>query len=140
MATRVREEPMAWVEAMPDDPELESTEYEQGLVDRIEDGVAIVLVGADLEEWDFPAHLLPDEAREGSVLRLRSVDGSFEVVDIDPSIKPLEERLDRGLNRKRPIAFPLPQREHHEPEQGGTVIEIDGHERVSRLARDLHHR
>lgn len=131
---------MAWVEAMPDDPEVDDVDHEQGLVDRIEDGVAIVLVGDELDEWDFPAHLLPDEAREGTVLRLRAVDGSFEVVDIDPSVKPLEERLDRGLNRKRPIAFPLPQREHHEPPDESNVIEIDGHERVSRMARDLHHK
>jgi hypothetical protein len=131
---------MAWVEAMPDDPgERDDDQYQQGLVDRIEDGVAIVLVGAALDEWDFPAHLLPDEAKEGTVLRLREVDGSYEVVDIDPSVKPLEERLDRGLNRKRPIVFPLPHREHTDPIDESDVIEIDGHERVSRLARGLHH-
>jgi hypothetical protein len=129
---------MAWVEAMADDPgQQESDDVHQGLVDRIEDGVATVLVGADLDEWDFPAHLLPDEAKEGTVLRLRYVEGTYEVLDIDPSIKPLEERLDRRLNRKRPIVFPLPQREHVDP--GPDVIEIDSHERVSRLARDLNH-
>lgn len=130
---------MAWVEAMPEDTEHEH-EHEatsQGLVDRIEDGVATVLVGDDLEEWDFPAHLLPDEAKEGTVLRLRYVEGIYEVIDIDPSIKPLEERLDRRLNRKRPIAFPLPHREHTEAPPA--AIEIDQNERISRRARDLNH-
>ena len=129
---------MAWVEAMADDPgERDIDDYRQGLVDRIEDGVAIVLVGLELEEWDFPAHLLPGEAKEGTVLRLRSVDGSFEVIDIDASVKPFEERLGRGLNRKRPIVFPLPHREHAEPVP--EEILVDTHERVSRLARGLNH-
>jgi hypothetical protein len=132
---------MAWIEAVADDPgEPVIDEYQQGLVDRIEDGVAVVLVGADLEEWDFPAHLLPGDAKEGTVLRLRLLDGSYEVVGIDPSVKPLEERLDRRLNRKRPIVFPLPHREHPEPELDDTPVDIDPHERVSRLARGLHHR
>jgi hypothetical protein len=131
---------MAWIEAIPDDPEERVfEEHRQGLVDRISDGVATVLVGADLEEWEFPTRLLPADAREGMVLRLRSVDGSYEVVDIDPSIKPLEERLGRGLSRKRRIVFPLPHREHLEPVPDEELVEVSP-ERASRLARHLHHR
>lgn len=131
---------MAWIEAMPDDPEEQVfEEYQQGLVDSISDGVATVLVGADLEEWGFPSHLLPADAREGTVLRLHSVDGSYEVVDIDASIKPLEERLGRGLNRKRPIVFPLPHREHLERVPDEELVEVSP-ERASRLSRGLNHR
>jgi hypothetical protein len=130
---------MAWVEAMADDPEERAfEEYRQGLVDGIDDGVATVLVGVDLEEWEFPAHLLPADAREGTVLRLHVIDDSYEAIDIDPSVKPLEERLGRGLNRKRPIVFPLPHREHLEPVPADEIAEVSP-ERASRLARGLNH-
>jgi hypothetical protein len=127
---------MAWVEAMIDDlDDTSDGEFHQGVIDSIDDGVATVLVGESLVEWDFPAHLLPPEARENTVLRLRVADGSYEVIDIDPSMKPLEERIGRGLNRKRPIVFPLPHRDHVEPPAELPVLD-DG-ERASRKVRDL---
>lgn len=130
---------MAWVEAMADDPEEQVfEEYCQGLVEHIIDGVATVLIGSELEEWEFPAHLLPPETREGSVLRLQSSDGTYEVIGLDPSVKPLEERLDRRLNRKRPIVFPLPHREHLEPIPDDELVEVSP-QRASRLARGLNH-
>jgi hypothetical protein len=106
----------------------------QAVVERIRDGLATVLVGVDLEEWDFPAHLLPPEAVEGSVLILEGSGRNFHIIGIGAGPDGVEERLSRRLNRRRRIVFPLPHREIPIP-----VSEVLMPDRPSRMNRDLGH-
>jgi hypothetical protein len=106
----------------------------QAVVERIRDGLATVLVGSDLEEWDFPSHLLPPEAVEGSVLILEGSGRNFHIIGIGAGPDGVEERLSRRLNRRRRIVFPLPHREIPIP-----VGETNSADRPSRMARDLGH-
>ena len=106
----------------------------QAVVERIRDGLATVLVGRDLEEWDFPAHLLPPEAVEGSVLILEGSGRNFHIIGIGAGPDGVEERLSRRLNRRRRIVFPLPHREIPIP-VGDTSLP----DRPSRMARGLNH-
>ncbi len=110
-------------------------ELVEAVVERIEDGIAVVLVGEEEEEWDFPAHLLPPEAEEGMILLLEKGEQHFEVVGIGRSRVDLEARLMRPLSRRRPIILPLPQR------SGPKVPPPDVRptDRPSRMNRDLGH-
>jgi hypothetical protein len=106
----------------------------QAVVERIADGLATVLVGADMEEWDFPAHLLPPEAAEGSVLILEGSGRNFHIIGIGAGPDGVEERLSRSLARRRRIVFPLPHREIPIPVDDSSMPD-----RPSRMARDLGH-
>jgi hypothetical protein len=106
----------------------------QAVVERIRDGLATVLVGPEAEEWAFPAHLLPTEATEGSLLILEGNGRNFQIIGIAASPDGVHERLARSLNRRRRIVFPLPHREIPVP-----VPETELPDRPSRMARDLGH-
>ena len=110
-------------------------EVTQAIVESIDDGVAIVLVGDGMEEWDFPAHLLPDGAVEGSVLLLAGTGRDVRIVGLGAGRDSVEGRLDRGLSKKRPISLPLP----HRPEQIEEP-EPEPIDRPSRMIRGLNHR
>ncbi|MDZ7733603.1 MAG: hypothetical protein U5R31_11385 [Acidimicrobiia bacterium] len=132
---------MAWIEAAtpgssPDDPHGGHAHPGPGHRRRDRRRGGDRAHRARAEEWDFPAHLLPAEARADTVLRLEWDGSTYRVLDIDPSMKPLEERLDRGLNRKRPIVFPLPQRDTRSDDEAPD-LEVDIDRRVSRLHRRL---
>ncbi|GIU84540.1 MAG: hypothetical protein KatS3mg008_1315 [Acidimicrobiales bacterium] len=103
-----------------------------GIVDRIEDGVAIVLVGNDLEEWDFPAHMLPPEAQPEDVLILEGWGRDFKVVGIEKLNPTIEARLGRAMIQKKRIQQPLPRRE---PPPKTPELRIE--QRVSRYFRDI---
>jgi hypothetical protein len=103
-----------------------------GIVDRIEDGVAIVLVGNDLEEWDFPAHMLPPEAKPDDVLILEGWGRNFKVVGLDRLNPSIEARLGRALLRRKRIVPPLARRE---PPPKTPTLRID--QRPSRYFRDI---
>jgi hypothetical protein len=105
----------------------------QAVVEQIHDGLATVLVGHDAEEWEFPAHLLPPQAIEGSVLILEGNGRNFHIIGIAAGPDGVHERLARSLNRRRRIVFPLPHREIPIP-----VPETNA-DRPSVLARDLNH-
>ncbi len=77
-----------------------------GIVQAVVDEVATVLVGADEVEFDFPLAMLPEGAREGTMLYLVLRDGRLEVIGerIAGKAEPgqsVEDRLGRGLNRRR---------------------------------------
>jgi hypothetical protein len=107
----------------------------QAIVDRIRDGLATVLVGPQEEEWAFPAHILPPEAVEGSVLILEGSGRNFRVIGIGAGRDGVQERLSRTLNQRRRIVFPLPHREIPVP-----VSDPAAQDRPSRLLRRLGHR
>jgi hypothetical protein len=69
----------------------------------LEDGIATVLVGEEGEEWAFPAHLLPSDCSNQSVIVLTGEGRDLRVLGLaeqahDGSV---ECRLNRGLNRRR---------------------------------------
>ena len=104
----------------------------QAIVDHLDRGVARVLIGDGLEEWEFPVRLLPENVTDGTVLLLEARGGTYNVLGIGVNQPTVEDRLCRGLNRRRPIAFPLPQRD--------ACDEAPAEERApraSRLLRDL---
>ena len=104
----------------------------QAVVDHLDRGVARVLIGDGLEEWEFPVRLLPENVTDGTVLLLEAHGGTYTVVGLGANRPSVEDRLCRGLNRRRPIVFPLPQRntDDEEPAESRTP-------RASRLARQL---
>lgn len=55
----------------------------RAVVDRVVEGLAVLLVGDAETEVEVPAAALPDGAGEGSVVTVRSVDGSVEVLAVD---------------------------------------------------------
>ena len=77
-----------------------------GVIDTIDGGVAVVLVGQDQELWHFPVGVIPHEATEGSVLLLRRRARTLEVVALDPAgevtkHRPFDERLRRARRKER---------------------------------------
>lgn len=77
--------------------------WQKAVLDRIVDGLhAVLLVGE--EEWEhvLPASQLPLEAKEGTWLRVRFVDGNLVEVQIDlEETGRARERLLEKLNRLR---------------------------------------
>lgn len=99
-----------------------------GVVERIADGVAVVLVGHEQEEWNFPLSLLPENVDTETVLILGQNGTSYDILGVRLLSPSVESRLGRELFRRRPIAVPLPQRE---PAQGTPT------DRPSRMLRTL---
>ncbi len=75
----------------------------EGTVDRIDDGVAVVLIeegGETVEEVQIDGSEVGDGIREGDRVRLRGDDGkSIEVVD--GGKKGIEQRMEKKLKRLR---------------------------------------
>jgi Protein of unknown function (DUF3006) len=74
---------------------MSSPVFVTGVVDRIEDRIATVLVGPDFEEWDFPLEMLPDEVRADSVLVLERAGRRLRFVEVD------NDATDAELTRTR---------------------------------------
>jgi hypothetical protein len=75
-----------------------------GVVDSIDDDLARVLIGPGEEEWFFPIATLPDGVVEGNVLELHEADGRYVAdgfVGTRQTENSIEERLSRGINRRR---------------------------------------
>jgi len=104
----------------------------QAVIEHIENGVATVLVGDELAEWDFPVNLLPGEAAVGSVLLLEGNGRDYEVIGLGARRPSVEDRLDRRLSRRRPIILPLPHRQAQD-----SSLQTTADERPSRLFRSL---
>ncbi len=98
-----------------DDPHR-ARDVTQAIVDHLDGGVARVLVGDGLEEWEFPVRLLPETVTDGTVLLLEASGGTYKVLGIGVNRLSVEDRLCRELNRRRPIVLPLPQRSATEEE------------------------
>jgi hypothetical protein len=77
-----------------------------GVVDRITEGWAVVLVGDEEVEHHLPAQALPPEAAEGSVLIVRERDGDLEVIGVDAAgtdvrRQEVEQRLHRLRTQRK---------------------------------------
>jgi len=78
----------------------------RGLVERIDEGVAVVFVGENEEEWFFPAHVFPRGTAAGNRVWLQRVNGRYNVVGSkpnrpNPDVRGFAERINR-LRAARP--------------------------------------
>ena len=56
----------------------------QAIVDHLDRGVARVLIGDGLEEWEFPVRLLPENVTDGTVLLLEARGGDKDFEEEEP--------------------------------------------------------
>jgi hypothetical protein len=71
-----------------------------GIVDRIDKGIAVVLVGPEQEPWDFPLEILPDEVGPESVLVLERRGRRLRFIELDPVTEVVRRRgFDLRLKR-----------------------------------------
>lgn len=54
-----------------------------GVIDRIEDGIAVILIEAENKEWTVAEDHLPTDAKEGTILQLEVVQDTFNIIRID---------------------------------------------------------
>lgn len=55
----------------------------QGVIDRIEDGIAVILIETEGTEWAVDETSLPVGAIEGTILQLEKNNGTYEIISID---------------------------------------------------------
>ena len=91
--------------------------------------IAVVLVGPEQEEWNFPTSLLPDQAQVETTLILGPSGSSLEILGIRMMSPSVESRLHRDLFQRRPISVPLPRRE--------TALTSSPENRPSRMLRTI---
>lgn len=70
---------------------------EAAVLDRVEDGIAVLLVGPDEVEVELPAALLPEDARDGDWFRLLVPDPTLTAA----RRAGLEARMDRIRRTRR---------------------------------------
>jgi hypothetical protein len=86
-------------------------EATRAVVDRVVDGVALLLVGTAEREVERPVGELPDGTGEGSWLLVRAGDGDVEIVGVDETGSAarraeVSERLDRIRGSRGSGRFP----------------------------------
>lgn len=54
-----------------------------GVIDRIEDGIAIILIASKEIEWSVNEADLPQGSREGTVLQLAATADGFSIIGVD---------------------------------------------------------
>jgi len=54
-----------------------------GIIDRIEDGIAVILIEEIQQEWTIHESELPAQCEAGTVLQLEETDEGFEIIAID---------------------------------------------------------
>ena len=77
---------------------------EEAVVDRIEEGIAVLLVGRDEREVSVPVTALPAGTQSGVVLRVTLVNGNLVEAKVDAQAtkdrrKRVQAKLDRLLGR-----------------------------------------
>ncbi len=74
----------------------EASKRTRGVIDRIEDGTAVVLVGEDEgESLDVPASLLPEGAEEGDHLNITVALDKESRNSAEERVKALQEKLEK---------------------------------------------
>ena len=64
-------------------PDRPAGSAQRAVVDRVTEGVAVLLVGADEQEHTIDAQQLPPKAGEGAVLEVAVRDGAVTVLAVD---------------------------------------------------------
>ncbi len=74
----------------------------RGIVESIDNDIALVLVGDEREPWDFPMQIMPKGAGPDSVLILEPRDGSLDIIELDLPTELLKRRtFEDRLRRAR---------------------------------------
>ena len=80
---------------------------EKAVIDRIVDGkTAVILVGDNERQYQYPAKGLPEGASEGTWLRVQIENGEIVYIEIDPeetesALRRIQAKLDKLRERGR---------------------------------------
>lgn len=55
----------------------------RGVIDRIEDGIAVILVEENNQEWKIAEEKLPTGAKEGAILKLEMTNDTYTIIGLD---------------------------------------------------------
>ena len=55
----------------------------QGVIDRIEDEIAVILIEEKKQEWTIHESKLPAQSGAGTILQLKETEEGFEIIAID---------------------------------------------------------
>ena len=55
----------------------------RGVIDRIEDGIAVILIEEKNREWRIAKEKLPTGAKEGAVLQLEMTNDTYTIIGLD---------------------------------------------------------
>lgn len=74
---------------------------ERAVIDRIVEGLAVILVGDQETEYHLPVERLPEGAVAGSVVRVRIASQIVEIVRDEAGTAEAEQRIAGKLDRLR---------------------------------------
>lgn len=72
----------------------------QGVIDRIEDGIAVVLIEAKNKEWTVEVEHLPKDAKEGTILQLEAESKIYKIIGIDEAVTKTATDKAKSLQNK----------------------------------------
>lgn len=72
----------------------------KGVLDRIEDGLAVILVEAKDDEFTIPKHELPAGSGEGTWFKLSKKDGNYSILSIDEEATGQQRHTSEQLLKK----------------------------------------
>lgn len=68
----------------------------KGVLDRIEDNVAVILIEEIKEEFTLPKEKLPRNSKEGTWFSIKKENGHFKILQIDAALT--KEKEEKSLN------------------------------------------
>lgn len=71
-----------------------------GVIDRIEDGTAVILIEEENKEWKIRTESLPIGANEGTILQLDKSNEVYTIIGIDRDATNLASNKAQSLQRK----------------------------------------
>ena len=93
---------------MTDDRKRAPSKRTRGVIDRIEDGTAVVLTGDDEDQSvDLPAALLPAGASDGDHLNITITLDAASRQETEESVKALQEKLEKRGGAQEQKSFKL---------------------------------
>ncbi len=72
----------------------------RGVIDRIEDGIAVILIDEKQREWSVAEIELPEGSVEGTVVQLEEKDGAFKIISIDQEATAAATKKAQMLQKK----------------------------------------
>lgn len=72
----------------------------RGIIDRIEDGIAVILIDEKQKEWSVAETELPEGSVEGTVIQLEETDGAFKIISIDQEATATATKKAQMLQKK----------------------------------------
>ncbi len=71
-----------------------------GVIDRIEDGIAVILIEENKQEWKVTEENLPEGAKEGTVLQLSLTNDTYTIIGIDKEATKTASNKAKHLQKK----------------------------------------